>query len=230
MLKPQAGATRDLVNLDGVWRFALDIPDREGAPWTGALAASLEAAVPASYNDLFVDPSIRNHVGVVWYQRTVQVPRGWAGERVVLRVDAATHAGQVYVNDTIVATHVGGYTPFEADITGLAEAGGSFRLTIGVDNRLTNVTMPPGTVTTGADGKQKQTYLHDFYNYSGLARSVWLYSTPITHVTDITVTTDVAGTTGIVNYAVETVGAGEVRVRVTDAAGSTVLAVAGQTS
>jgi len=38
MLTPQAGATRDLVNLDGVWRFALDTPDREGAPWTGALA------------------------------------------------------------------------------------------------------------------------------------------------------------------------------------------------
>ena len=38
MLKPQANCTRDLVNLDGVWRFALDIPDGEGAPWTGALA------------------------------------------------------------------------------------------------------------------------------------------------------------------------------------------------
>ena len=90
MLKPQAGATRDLVNLDGVWRFALD---EGGEPWVGPLTGSLEAAVPASYNDLFVDPAIRNHVGVVWYQRSVQVPRGWAGERIVLRVDAATHAG-----------------------------------------------------------------------------------------------------------------------------------------
>ncbi|HTH05903.1 MAG TPA: beta-glucuronidase, partial [Ilumatobacteraceae bacterium] len=227
MLKPQANSTRDLVNLDGVWRFALDTPDREGAPWAGTLAGSLEAAVPASYNDLFVDPAIRNHVGVVWYQRTVQVPRGWAGERVVLRVDAATHAGQVYVNDALVATHVGGYTPFEADVTGLVEPGTAFRLTIGVDNRLTNITIPPGTVATGPDGAQKQTYGHDFYNYSGLARSVWLYSTPVAHVSDVTVTTDVDGTKGIVNYVIETKGAGEVRVRLTDAVGSTVAEASG---
>jgi hypothetical protein len=30
-------------------------------------------------------------VGDVWYQRKVFVPRGWAGQRVVLRFDAATH-------------------------------------------------------------------------------------------------------------------------------------------
>ena len=107
MLKPQSSPTRELVGLDGLWRFALDttVP---ASPWAATLPSTLEAAVPASYNDLFVDPAIRNHVGVVWYQRTVQVPRGWAGERVGLRVDAATHAGQVYVNDTLVATHDAG--------------------------------------------------------------------------------------------------------------------------
>ena len=73
--------------------------------------------MPASYNDLFVDSAIRDHVGWVWYQRPVRVPRGWAGERIFVRVDAATHEGHVYVNDALVAEHVGGYTPFEADIT-----------------------------------------------------------------------------------------------------------------
>ncbi|MFF4618948.1 glycoside hydrolase family 2 TIM barrel-domain containing protein [Nonomuraea jabiensis] len=110
MLKPRSTATRELVSLDGLWRFALD-----GGP--GPLDTTLEAAVPASYNDLFTDSAIRDHVGWAWYQRQVRVPRGWAGERVVLRVDAATHQGRVYVDDALVAEHVGGYTPFEADIT-----------------------------------------------------------------------------------------------------------------
>ena len=56
---------------------------------------------------------------------------------------------------------------------------------------------------------------------------MWLYSTPVAHVTDVTVTTDVDGTTGVVNYAVEAEGAGEVRVRLTDAAGSTVAEASG---
>ena len=43
------------------------------------------------------------------------------------------------------------------------------------------------------DGRRRQTYFHDFYNYAGLARSVWLYSTPQLHVTDVTVVTDFDG-------------------------------------
>ena len=80
MLKPTYTPTRELVNLDGVWRFAIDtrLPEQ---PWLARLDTPLEAAVPASYNDLFADPEIRDHVGWVWYQREVRVPRGWARRR-----------------------------------------------------------------------------------------------------------------------------------------------------
>ena len=181
--------------------------------------------MPASYNDLFVDAAVRDHVGWVWYQRAVRVPRGWSGERVFVRVDAATHEGRVYVNDELVAEHIGGYTPFEADITDKVTAGDEIRLTIGVSNVLTNVTIPPGSVTVTADGRKKQTYLHDFYNYAGLARSVWLYSAPDARVDDITIVTDVDGSDGIVRYDVATTGGAagaEVRVRISDASGTPV--------
>ncbi|MFB4263097.1 beta-glucuronidase [Nonomuraea sp. GTA35] len=219
MLKPRSTPTRELVNLDGLWRFALD-----GGP--GPLDTTLEAAVPASYNDLFTDPAIRDHVGWVWYQRQVRVPRGWAGERVVLRVDAATHQGRIYVDDVLVAEHAGGYTPFEADITEHVRAGQEFRLTVAVGNELTDVTIPPGTITVTADGGRKQTYLHDFYNYAGLARSVWLYSRPPVHVQDITVVTALDGT---VEYTVRTSEPAPVRVRVLDATGAQVAAGEGAT-
>ncbi|MGK9146092.1 beta-glucuronidase [Plantibacter flavus] len=221
MLKPQATPTRDLINLDGTWRFAVDTHDLV-APWERVLPGRLEAAVPASYNDQFVDPAIRGHVGVVWYQRTVFVPRGWGGERIVLRIDAATHAGSVYVEDRLVAEHVGGYTPFEADLTDIVTPGEAVRLTIGVDNRLTNVTIPPGTVTTGPDGIQRQSYLHDFYNYAGLARSVWMYSTPRRFVRDIAITTELIGSSALVDFTIDAMGSGEVSVHLTDEAGAVV--------
>jgi beta-glucuronidase len=229
MLKPQASRSRELVNLDGLWAFAVDF-DRtaEDSRWFAApLRDALEAPVPSSYNDLFTDSAIRDHVGWVFYQRMVRVPRGWGSERIFVRIDSATHAGRVWVNDALVAAHSGGYTPFEADVTALVTPGEEFRLTIAVNNELTNETIPPGTITVTEDGRRQQHYRHDFYNYAGLARSIWLYSVPAVHVTDITVTTAVEGSTGLISYSIDTSQAGaggagsavDVRVRVHDAAG-----------
>ena len=230
MLKPRSTATRELQRLDGLWKFALDTHAGD-QPWTAELRTTREAAVPSSYNDLFVDANVRDHVGVVWYQRVVRVPRGWAADSIFVRLDSATHEGVVYMNDELVATHVGGYTPFEADITALVEPGTEFRLTVGVDNRLNRDTIPPGHVEIRDDGRARQRYMHDFFNYGGLARSVWLYSAPAERVQDLTVTTDVDGTTGLVSYEVLTTSLGadtNVRVRISDADGATVAEGSGQ--
>jgi beta-glucuronidase len=206
MLRPIDSATRETKSLDGLWRFALDSSDLS-APWSAPLPGDLECPVPASYNDIFVQsPSLRNHVGKVWYQRTFRVPRGWAGQHVYLRVDAATHEGEVYIGDKLVATHVGGYTPFEADLSEIVKPGVEVRVTIGVDNTLTNQTIPPGELKTDDAGHTKQKYWHDFFNYAGLARSVRLCSVPKTRVQDVTVKTDVEGKVGKVAYEVTTQG------------------------
>lgn len=48
--------------------------------------------VPASYNDITQDPTLRDFIGWVWYEREVFVPARWIsdeGTRVVLRVGSA---------------------------------------------------------------------------------------------------------------------------------------------
>ncbi|MBE1878291.1 beta-glucuronidase [Myceligenerans pegani] len=228
MLRPRITATREQISLDGLWAFATDaqVPDQAHA---APLDTKLEAAVPASYNDQFADPAIRDHVGRVFYQREVRVPRGWGNQRVLIRFDAATHAANVYVNDLRVGEHVGGYTPFDVDVTDHVTAGETFRLTVAVDNRLTRETIPPGTVATGPDGTRSQKYLHDFYNYAGLARSVRLHSVPRTHVSDVTVVTGYEGSTGRVDYTVELSGSADVLVTLRDEAGNFVTSAAGAT-
>src|SRR3954465_7256844 len=218
MLRPQDGPTRERKNLDGLWRFRLD-PDGVGreAGWQRApLVDALEMPVPASYNDVLADAAVRDHVGDAWYQTTARVPRGWAGQRVVLRFDSATHRAVVWVGDVEVARHEGGYTPFEADVTEHVRPGEEVRLTVVVDNRLTWRSVPPGIVENG-----RQTYFHDFFNYAGLHRSVWLYSTPPAHVRDITVVPGFEGGSGTVDYRVETAGeAAGVQVVLLDASGA----------
>jgi beta-glucuronidase len=206
MLKPQATLTRELVSLDGLWNFALLTGDQDENTWSQVMPKGLECPVPASYNDIFVDRNVHDHVGWVRYQRRVIVPRGWSQERYFVRVEAATHHGRVYINDQLAAEHIGGYMPFDAEVTNLVKAGEEFRLTIAVSNELTNITIPPGVIEVTETGKRTQKYLHDFYNYAGLARSVWLYSVPTLHVDDVTVDTDVQGSTGIIRYKVATTG------------------------
>jgi beta-glucuronidase len=77
-------------------------------------------------------------------------------------------------------------------------------------------------VTVDGEGRKKQTYLHDFYNYAGLARSVWLYSAPAIRIDDVTIVTDVEGSAGLVRYDVATTGDAEVRVRILDPGGAEV--------
>jgi beta-glucuronidase len=229
MLRPQSTSTRELLNLDGLWDFKVDF-NGEGfnQNWAAKpLETKLQAPVPASYNDIFTDTDIRNHVGWVFYQRTVRVPRGFAGERTNVRVDSATHEGIVFVDGKEVARHVGGYMPFSADITDHVTAGEEFNLTIAVNNVLTNETIPPGRVVTGDNGVKTQTYLHDFYNYAGLARSVWIYSVPAVHVQDVTVTTGFEGSTGKVAYQVATSTAADVRVTLIDEDGKDVASATG---
>ena len=164
-------------------------------------------AVPASYNDLLGDPSLRDHVGEVWYQRTVRVPRGWAGERVVLYFESATHRATVWVGDEEVVRHEGGYTPFEADITARVAPPGRARADHrrASTTRLSFQTIPPGVVEQTPAGR-RQRYWHDFYNYAGLHRTVWLACTPAARVEDVTVVTGLDGATGTVDYRVDAVG------------------------
>jgi beta-glucuronidase len=227
VLSPRQSPTRERTSLDGLWRFALD-PGGAGRAerwWTSALPGDAEMPVPASFNDIVPAREARDHVGDVWYQRTVRVPRGWGGQRIVLRFDAATHRATAWVGDAQVVEHEGGYTPFEADVTEHVRAGEETRVTVLVNNELSWTSIPPGYVQELDDGRRVQQFFHDFFNYAGLHRSVWLHATQRVNVSDVTVsTTEIAGTTGVVAYraAVDAGEEHEVRVTVRDAGGAEV--------
>jgi len=226
MLRPQDNEARETKRLDGIWDFSPD-PDGTGRAegwWRRPLPSVRPMPVPCSYNDVFVDQALHDHVGDVWYQRTVFVPGGWDGKRIVLRFDAATHRAAAWADEALVAEHEGGYTPFEADVTEVARPGQPLRLTAVVNNELTWQSLPPGIVEVMPGGHRRQRQYHDFFNYAGLNRSVWLYATPQEHIADVTVVTDVDGDGATVRYAtvVENRDTGEVRAELRSAEGDVV--------
>ena len=231
MLRPKDTATRECKSLNGMWAFAVDHEGvgRTDQWWRSPLPGRTEAPVPSSYNDLFADAAVRDHVGDAWYQTVVRAPMRWTGERIILRFDAATHRAVAWVGDTEVVRHEGGYTPFEADVTDVVILGDENRVTVVVDNTLNWQSIPPGKVTETPDGRH-QSYFHDFFNYAGLHRSVWLYTRPESHISDVAVVTGLDGATGSVAYQVEVAGGGdlEVRAALRDADGTQVVEARGR--
>jgi beta-glucuronidase len=215
MLRPQDTATRERKSLTGLWRFRLDkAGEGRTAEWfRRPLTGAREMAVPASFNDIAADAAVRNYFGDVWYQTMVRVPRGWDGQRIVLHFESATHRATVWVNDAEVVSHEGGYTPFEAEVTEHVQVGDEARITVVVNNTLSFQTIPPGVIEDTPDGK-RQIYWHDFFNYAGIHRPVWLYATGKAHLTDVTVVTGLDGANGFVEYRTETQDADGAQVKV----------------
>lgn len=106
------------------------------------------------------------------------------------------------MDDEFVVEHIGGYTPFEADISHLTTAGKQFKLTVAVSDVLNWDTLPPGRIEVFGNGKRKQ-HTSMIFNYAGLSRST-LSSVSDVFIAGVTIVTDVEGSNGILKLNVRT--------------------------
>ncbi|GAB3868331.1 glycoside hydrolase family 2 TIM barrel-domain containing protein [Dactylosporangium cerinum] len=110
-----AGTTQ---TLDGVWRFATDPGNTgEAAGWAqpgfdDSGWATLQ--IPGNWD---VHDAWAGYRGWGWHRRTVAAPTITAGQVVRLRFEAVYHRARVWFNGVYLGEHVGGYTPFEFDVT-----------------------------------------------------------------------------------------------------------------
>ncbi|MBR3979288.1 MAG: beta-glucuronidase [Oscillospiraceae bacterium] len=209
MLFPIENEIRQVKYLNGIWRFRKEGRLGQGFDekwYDRPLQDWIDMPVPASYNDITVDKSLRDHVGWVWYEREVAIPRDWQNKRMVLRFGSVTHHAVVYMNGKEIARHKGGFLPFEVEVAPYVTVG-SNRLTVAVSNMLDESCLPYG-VLKDADpayfpaGEKQLRYEFDFFNFAGIHRPVRLYTTPDAYIKDITVKTDICGAEGIVDYRV----------------------------
>lgn len=230
MLHPRESESRELKDLSGIWRFKCDTLNKglEKEWFRRPLTGTIEMPVPASYNDITNDVALRNHIGLVWYEREVFVPEAWAAGRVVLRFGSVTHHAHVYVNGTPCMTHKGGFLPFETEVSQFLNPGVSNRITVAVDNRLDWQTLPVGEIKR-RDGKDHppgyvtQDYHFDFFNYAGIHRAVVFYTTPRTYIAGVSTHTTLRNGIAILHYTVDVAGErAEVEALLIDPAGKTV--------
>lgn len=230
MLHPQDNATRTAIRLDGMWRFRIDFEGKgleEG--WQDGLRTRETIPVPASFQDFYTDKDVREFCGDVWYERTVFIPSYAKGRAVSVRFAAATHRARVFLNGIEVGGHEGGFLPFCVDISSAALYGQDNRLSVIVNNELSETNIPCGITIVKSNGRKMNKPYFDFFNYSGLQRSVDLLILPRTSIFDIDTKCHVSGGDALLDYSIRLSGGeGEVSVRLVDEDGATVATAQGR--
>jgi len=97
--------------------------------------------------------------GTVWYKKSFDYQITNKSNRIFVYFEASNYHTEVYFNGKKLGTHIGGFTPFNFEITSLVKEKGNF-LIVKVDNKRKKEGVP--TLNT------------DWWNYGGLTRDVKL--------------------------------------------------------
>lgn len=207
MLYPKTTSSRRAVSMDGMWKFRLDegeIGEKEG--WVDGIPGKEMIPVPASFQDFYTDKDIREYTGDMWYEKDMFVPGEWEGKDILIRFGAATHRAVVYVNGVRITEHEGGFLPFCADVTQVVRYNAYNKVVVKVNNELTVTNIPCGQTITLPNGKKMTKPYFDFFNYSGLQRSVYLMAIPAESVFDVDLDYELADADAKIHYSVKTTG------------------------
>jgi hypothetical protein len=116
----------------------------------------------------------------LWYERSLLLEEIFEGKRLILHFGAADQSCEVFINDSKVAEHSGGYLPFSVDITEDVKEG---------ENLLTVRVIDVSDTSYHSRGKQKLSRGGMFYTaQSGIWQTVWYEWVPDTYITGIKLT------------------------------------------
>ncbi len=221
MLYPKTTKLRRSVSIDGMWKFHIGSQngDQGEAGFKNGIPGNDFIPVPASFQDFYTEKEIREFAGDVWYEKDVFVPGEWEGNKVFVRFGAATHRAVVYVNGKKIMEHEGGFLPFAADVTDTVHYNEFNKIVVRVNNELTVTNIPCGETILLPNGKKMNKPYFDFFNYSGLQRSVFLMAIPKEFVFDFDLDYEISGKDALIHYHVQTTGEHPVELSLLDASG-----------
>ena len=215
-LFPISGITRRTMDLSGLWQFQFDPEGRGKAEkWGKALPAPISMPVPAAFADFFTDKVSREYTGDFWYQTDVFVPGEWRDMEIGLRFEAAAHRATVFLNGTKIGAHEGGFLPFMVSMNKAVKFDETNRLTVLLNNELSEDCLPVGKTARLPDGRKMAKGYFDFFNYSGLLRPVKLVALPQRRIADFSLTYRLLDSCAEVDYQIVTEGKNGVTATVT---------------
>jgi len=114
-----AGTRQPLLSLCGTWRFS-EAPPKDFADPVLDDTQWARIEVPGEWAMQGFTVARNTAAG---YRRRFVCPADWAGKRIKLRADAVYSDALVWINGQKAGRHMGGFTPFELDVTDLVQPG-----------------------------------------------------------------------------------------------------------
>jgi beta-galactosidase/beta-glucuronidase len=188
-LHPRPQLRRDRwVDLCGAWGFAFDDEDigLAGRWFDQAQPFNREIAVP------FPPESERSGVHdtgfhpVVWYRREIQIGDADRRGRLMLHFGAVDYKASVWVNGRLAVEHVGGQTPFSADIAPLLVPGEVQAVVVRAEDEPRDLQQPRGKQYW----EEQPGYIW-YHRTTGIWQPVWLEPLSQVAVSELRWTPDV---------------------------------------
>ena len=194
VLQELAGVETPAVLLSGTWQFRYS-PDSK---WD-------KIQVPG-------EPAMQGyaieHDKPFTYRKSFTVPADYAGKHTILRFDGVYSYARLFVNDTFVREHHGGFTRWDTDITPFVRPGKKNEIRLEVTDRLDDISYASG-------------YAH--HPIGGILRDVTLFALPETCLYDFYAEThlDAAYEDAVlkIGYSSPVAGGAEVAYTLTDPSG-----------
>jgi hypothetical protein len=168
------------LNLNGLWDYAItNLDDERPKQFDGQILVPFPVESVLSGVAKKVTES-----DLLWYRRTFEVPKDWAGERVLLHFGAVDWETDVFVNGKQIGTHSGGYDPFTFDITEALKPAGQQEISIAVWDPTNQGHQPRGKQTLEPRGFW-------YTAVTGIWQTVWLEPVPTNYIENIEITPDI---------------------------------------
>jgi len=160
------------LNLNGFWEYSI-LPKGKSEPTVYEGKILVPFCIESSLSGVSKRISDTQEL---WYKRTFSIPDTWKNKNILLHFEASDWKTEVYVNDILIGSHTGGYTPFSFNITPFLQKSGSQKLVVKIWDPTEKGTQPVGKQNTN-------NHLIWYTPVSGIWQTVWIEPVPEQHIT-----------------------------------------------
>lgn len=162
------------LNLNGLWDYAI-LPKGQAASTNMEGKILVPFAIESSLS------GVQKEVGIdkeLWYKRSFTVPSAWKGKDIMLNFGAVDWRADVFVNDILIGSHQGGYTPFSFNITPYLTGKGEQKLVVRVWDPSDKGYQPRGKQVSKPEGIW-------YTPVTGIWQTVWIEPVSNDHITAV---------------------------------------------
>ena len=118
-----------------------------------------EMEIPSDWNTQ--NEQLLFYEGTIWFKKSFNYTKN-ENKKLILYFGAINYESIIYINGILIGKHIGGFTPFNFDITSKIKNGENY-IIIKIDNKRKKENIP--------------TLIFDWWNYGGITRDVYLIET-----------------------------------------------------